>query len=213
MRVLALLFLSVFTLCAQIISVGVKGGIVPTDTYSGLHKYDESRSYIVGPSVEFTLRKNLSLEVDALYRRIGYRYEFTPSIPSTVERASSWEFPVLAKYLMANKAVRPFMSAGWSWRMARRETDGYFTGIWPNSGPPGVIGVPWTGPPSVLFIAHNTSTDQTNGPSVATGLDYRLGPLLLSPELRYTHWNQRFPAADPASSSHQLAILLGFRWP
>jgi hypothetical protein len=86
---------------------------------------DESRPYLVGPSVEYRLPAGLAIEVDALYQRIGNTVSFgygpgvilagsgysmlSPILPFiSRERGNSWEFPLLGKYYF-----RP-RSEGWS---------------------------------------------------------------------------------------------------
>lgn len=64
--ILALVFLSGNVLLAQLVEVGVEGGIRTTDDLSaGLTS--ESKRYMVGPTVDIRLPKRFSVEVDALY--------------------------------------------------------------------------------------------------------------------------------------------------
>ena len=63
-----LITMSIRGASAQAVSLGVKGGIRFTDASGG---QDESRPYIVGPSIEFRLPAHFAIEVDALYQRIG----------------------------------------------------------------------------------------------------------------------------------------------
>src|SRR4051812_25229176 len=104
---------------AQLVSVGVKGGVSITSP----ERYnDESRRYIVGPSVEFRLPYRFAAEIDALYSRTGtssrfiYSGEFSGMPGSTTDfrirtRGNSWEFPVLGKYYFTSRqhAVQPFV--------------------------------------------------------------------------------------------------------
>ncbi len=57
----------------QALSIGVKGGISLVDQTVSK---DESRPYLVGPSVEFRLPAGLAIEADALYQRIGNTVSF-----------------------------------------------------------------------------------------------------------------------------------------
>src|SRR5690242_13211330 len=79
---------------AQLVSIGVKGGIPLTDP---IRYNDESRRYVVGPSIEFRLPLHLAVEVDALYSRIGRSYSVSTlsgtagSIFAIRDRGNSWE--------------------------------------------------------------------------------------------------------------------------
>src|SRR5436190_5859676 len=97
-------FLCIGSAGAQLVSVGVKGGVSITEP--GRYN-DESKRYIVGPSVEFRLPFRFAAEIDALYMRTGSssRFFFLDSTGiagittdiRTRTRGNSWEFPVLGK--------------------------------------------------------------------------------------------------------------------
>jgi hypothetical protein len=59
------LILGIRIASAQAVSIGIKGGIPIGGT---IGQQDESRPYIVGPSVEVRLPAGFVIEVDALYR-------------------------------------------------------------------------------------------------------------------------------------------------
>src|SRR5713226_7140586 len=109
---------------AQLVSVGVKGGLSITEP--GRYN-DESRRYIVGPSVEFRLPFRFAAEIDALYTRVGQSYRLlypgelsgTPGTTIDVrtrQRGNSWEFPVLGKYYFTSRehTVQPFVGTGYT---------------------------------------------------------------------------------------------------
>lgn len=109
-RIILVLFLSLPSF-SQSITIGVKGGIRATNDVEGSGT-SESKRYLVGPAVEVKLPFRLALEVDALYSRFGLRtsqggfFGFTDQS----QRASSWEFPILAKYrLLGAFSRRPAM--------------------------------------------------------------------------------------------------------
>lgn len=108
-------FLLIFITCCacsgQSLTIGVVGGARATNDVSTFVSMPESRRYIVGPSVELSLPHNLSIEVDALYHRLGYRYVAPPiiglsGIYNESERANSWEFPIVLKYKLPIPVVR-----------------------------------------------------------------------------------------------------------
>src|SRR5690242_32560 len=104
---------------AQPVSVGVKFGVPVTDaleTFQGNQAgyVTNTHRYLVGPTVQFNFPFRFSVEVDALYRRLGYEYnQFAgPGSPtSTRTVANSWEFPVLGKYAFLPGPARPFIDA------------------------------------------------------------------------------------------------------
>src|SRR5712691_8407134 len=116
-------FLLLFCCCciAQSLSIGVKGGIRTTDDVSGPGILSiEARPYVVGPALELGLPLGLSVEFDALYRREGYRTGSLGICPIGCsvarERSNSWEFPLLLRYNLPVRAIRPYLEAGYAHR-------------------------------------------------------------------------------------------------
>src|SRR5215469_14991577 len=64
---------------AQIVSVGVKGGVPVTQAVAGYYSSPtnilDTGRWIVGPTIDFRLPFGFSVEADALYR--GYREHFS----------------------------------------------------------------------------------------------------------------------------------------
>src|SRR6266498_1685747 len=91
------LMLAVSSCTAQHFAVGVKVGSRLTGDLEGT-AVSESRLYIAGPAVEVGLTRRFGVEVDALYRRFGYRSGNSDSFGGfvqTSERAHVWEFPMV----------------------------------------------------------------------------------------------------------------------
>jgi hypothetical protein len=195
MKVLALavLFVSVATriLSAQPVSIGVLGGvpiIEQTDTSNSLN-HDESRPYILGPSIEVRLLAGFTLEADALYQRIGNTSSFSLidsflgtgvaaiTGETTRTRANEWEFPLLGKYYFRrNSAWQPFVGTGWAMRLAEIH----------ESGTESIIN---TGAAISTFSLNNSfRSDLDVGATFAAGLRYRIGHFALQPQFRYTPW-------------------------
>src|SRR5689334_18795047 len=78
------------------------------------------KDYIVGPMVEFGLASQLSVEINALYRPLN----FTDAIAQPGEAFQSgvsmtvvtWEFPILAKYRLPPRTLKPLIELGPSFR-------------------------------------------------------------------------------------------------
>lgn len=91
---------------AQIISVGVRGGVPLTDAYSTVSNPSLPLStgrWVVGPTIELHLPFGFGAQADALYR--SYK------VGGTV---TQWEFPILATYHFHSIApmIRPFIDGG-----------------------------------------------------------------------------------------------------
>jgi hypothetical protein len=193
MRNLALYFLVCAPLLnAQILSFGVKGGGLFTEA---AERFDESRRYVVGPSVEIGFPYRIALEIDALYSRFGSSASASnnPGFNDSRIRGHMLEFPVLGKYYFADReaAVRPYASSGFAFR-----------NIWFDNGRSGRNDRRFTSD----FAA---GTEPAIGAVVSGGVAFGLGPLKLAPELRYTRWGgYNFPATNP----NELQGLLGIRF-
>jgi hypothetical protein len=198
---------------AQSLSVGIKGGIPFTDTIDGSGGVrSEEKKYTVGPMLEIGLPLSFAVEVDALYKRVGYSTidaAFGTTFTSRV-RANSWEFPLLAKYYLPGHElpVRPFVEVGY---VGRRlfGAEGVFSAFGQD-----ILGNP------VNSSARDSGSsllrdNPTHGVVVGGGARLKLGPLRISPEIRYTHWGGQPFQRDGAhgffldSSQNQAEFLLG----
>ena len=193
---------------AQWISVGVKGGGSLLDPAL---RNDESRRYLVGPSVEIALPAGFALEADALYLRIGTTSTLTTlavfstsagtvtstttSLISTTnrQRGNSWEFPLLGKYYFRQRAGwQPFAAAGFSFR---------------------TIGIDIRGnsfDPLTKNLLQNFRSSYRSplgvGAVVAAGARYKLGRFAIAPEIRYT----RYGTNDSITNRNAVSGLVGF---
>lgn len=189
--------------------MGLKLGAVLTDTFRGAASEltDESKRYTIGPSVEMRLAKGFSLEVDALYRRIGFDHDRrnNPVRVYTSERDNSWEFPILAKYrLLPSAALIPFAVVGYAPRVVS------------GSGTTRLLSSPFPGNRDP--VPYNTSYDVTHGFVAGGGAEFRAWRLRLAPEVRYTRWNApfyqfSFGSTQNTSTQNQVQILFGIGWP
>lgn len=82
---------------------------------SGLH------SLLTGPMVEVALPMKVYVEVDGVFHPLGEAYRTVSSDGTTQRgtqtRATTWEFPALAKYKFGTRWVKPFVEAGPSFRL------------------------------------------------------------------------------------------------
>jgi Outer membrane protein beta-barrel domain len=199
--------LSIPLLAGERVSVGVKGGVPITDAFqvargNNAAYFTNTKRYLVGPTVEFHLPARFSVEVDALYKRLGYQYEATgPSVYSKTV-ANSWEFPLLAKFEILPGPVRPFIDAGVSLR--------HLTGI--RQIRQTLSGATLNQVEINNAVEFNKRNDL--GLVFGFGVAFKLGPVRISPELRYTRWggeNLRDPVnALLRTNRNQGDFLLGF---
>jgi hypothetical protein len=190
----ALAFSAASAASAQLVSVGALGGVRLTDVFD---YPDESRIYTVGGSVEFRLPAGFAVEADALYQRVGYSYGLISLNSGMItagnsfrERANLWEFPLLGKYYFrsSDTAWRPFVGTGFAFRTGSLHSD--------------TTDVSTT--PFTLFRGDSRFNVQT-GAVVAAGIQFRLGPVALLPQARYTYWGY----SNQGLGKNEATLLLG----
>jgi hypothetical protein len=188
------------------VQLGIKGGVpiwgqlITTNNAAGGYN-SAIRRWIVGPTAEFKLFGPFHLEVDALYRRVGFDFNgpdaFGPGTQFRPTVGNWWEFPALLKTHFSSSHYRPFVDFGASLRhiSSIRQTvytANYFAPIISDNS-------------SVL---HNRNSP---GAVAGAGLTYAVKKFRLTPEVRYTRWfNQAF--ADDArlrTNLNQIDFLLG----
>jgi hypothetical protein len=117
-----------------------------------------ARGLIVGPSVEVSVLKRLSVEADAIHENVRSVTTVTgpaqPANASFDSSAATWQFPILAKYRLpvslATPAAQPFVELG----------------------------------PS--FLIPQTVTNY--GATAGGGVEMPVSKLKVAPELRFTRW-------------------------
>jgi hypothetical protein len=148
-------------------------------------EHPESNTLIAGVSIEAALSKNLSVEVDGIYRPL---HATDIPVPSYTEGRSvrfatlTWEFPILMKYRFSNSIARPFIELGPSFR---------------------AIGNVEITPPSHYGI------------TAGTGVEFVISRLKVAPAFRFTRWaadgGSRIPdAAHAFQNQAQLLLAISF---
>jgi hypothetical protein len=173
MRTFALVFFIGFSVAAQPISFGVRGGVPLTDAYSAMtmtsgsefvKTFSQSKEYMVGAMVELRFPFGFSVEADALYHPLNLTQEISTSagVFSNSVTLHSWEFPILAKYrFLPVPPLKPYIEAGPSFR-AKSTAASYLS---------------------------------SSGITVGGGIQLGVANLRIEPELRYTHWGADSMAA------------------
>ena len=127
LRSLSLLAASALT-CSisfgQSLAIGAIGGVRATDDMAGVAATSVSGRYVVGPQLDIGLPFSFGIEVDALYRHLGYNASYGNGnyTANLHERAHSWEFPMLLKYRLPFPLVKPFVEAGYAPRVIQAPT-------------------------------------------------------------------------------------------
>jgi len=174
---------------AQPVSVGALGG-VPLVEQTNSFEHDESRPYVIGPSVEVRLPAGFALEADALYQRVGGTFSFRlltsnpePVGPGTLAssnrlRANLWEFPLLGKYYFRRRSSgwQPFLGTGWALRFAEIHQAGSETSVDAQ------------GALNTFSFNGSFRSDLEIGANFAAGVRFRVGHFALSPQVRCTRW-------------------------
>lgn len=177
---------------AQPISIGIKAGVPVTDALDALQGnqaayVSHTHRYLIGPTVQLNFPFRFSIEVDALYKRLGYDYnQFAgPGSPtSTRTTANSWEFPVLGKYAIFGGPIRPFIDAGANFR--------HISGVDQVRSTLSAVNVN-------VSSASEFNKDTDIGFAFGGGIELKLGIVRVTPEFRYTRWgSENFH--DPVAS-------------
>ena len=171
----------------QIFSFGAIGGVQLTDSYTnvGVPNGGSSHSndrYVIGPTVEFHFPFHLSLEGDALYRRSGFSINgFNVGFANVT--VDDWQFPILLKYEFPYGPARPFFDAGLVFRQVS----------------------------SSAAFPLNPLNASSHGFAIGGGVAIKLGRTRLSPQIRFSHWNNAaFGNEAVTSTSDQADLLVGF---
>lgn len=198
----------------QAMSVGVKGGIPLGQTLEGqavdplgiLGRCGEcaaSRTvpYLVGPSLEVPLTRQLSLSIDALYNRTNYHHTsgtlITPTSRSfnaekhVVDRL---EIPIMLRHSFKSwHTLRPFIAGGAALLQSQDTVQSRQYG---SLDPP----YAYVGPnETVPLSAPRSST--VWGPTFAVGARFGTGRIHPSIEYRYTHWTDPSTVVTPIDLS------------
>lgn len=176
-----------------------KDNLIPRFTYTF-----NTKRYTLGPTAEVSLPIRLRFEADALYTRLDYDSTVmgVDTFSRAATKADSWEFPLLVKKPFSVAGFSPYGDIGFALRHVDATSH--------------IVNIVF---PSHVFETTTTPADLlhewTSGFVVGGGIEFRAGPLRLSPELRYTRWTrENFRAASGIfqSNLNEADVLLGLRW-
>lgn len=118
----------------------------------------------VGPTVGVRLPLGFSVEGDALYSRESLNIGQFSGFNLASTHADWWEFPVMLKYTAGEREIAPQLGAGVSFQ----HLNGY-------------------GQPASFFLNPGMSANSV-GFVASGGIRWKLGPVDVTPEIRYTRW-------------------------
>jgi hypothetical protein len=178
MKVLIVLLFFAGPMAAQI-HVGLKGGVPLTDITKTIHSGTILKNLPSRWTVELDLPFSFGVEVNALYRRVGYEVSAGSGMLSEANRDFRdrlWDFPVIAKYKFAGAVGRPYVGGGWTYRRLNE------------------------------LLRFSSSS---HGLVLATGVRINALGLKISPELRYTRWANNAVELGFRTNLNQTDILVG----
>jgi hypothetical protein len=169
MRSALLLFaFALNTFAAGPLIVGLRGGApfntVDNPLTGAIGNFTSTKRFEVGPTLGVKLPLGFSVEGDALYRRETLSFPGSQFI-GDIGHSDSWQFPVLLKYRGSHSLFSPVLGAGVTVRHAQDLNN----------------------IPSFLQNGFNTSSN-TVGFVGAGGVRLKMGPIDVTPEIRYTRW-------------------------
>jgi len=179
--ILGFMLVGAGAICAQEVSIGIKGGFVLTDDmqYASRGGSESDRGEI-GPAFELKWASGFAVETALLYRRVGYNSVsyWLPSDVSRQLRAKSWEIPIAAKYYFAAQDIdaRPFITGGYVLRALSGAIEESQTYSYPEYEP-----VHYRG-------EANVKNSVSPGLMVGGGIQFDFGRIRFSPEFSYTRW-------------------------
>jgi len=204
--VLLFFLLSISSSFGQSIFLGLNGGgrtnNQPPPFYETTHY---TNPYFVGAMADFELPHHLGLTVDLIYNPHAYApYAFYGSqvgYTYTSARANIWEVPFLVSYGKPIGKIKPFVTGGLAFRLTHGSTDN-------DSSYQDIFGGEVTSSHSHTLMNWPTTYGIVGG----GGARFKLGPFYLTPELRYTQWNQGISFTNQyisfTSTKKQLQVLV-----
>ena len=193
------------------VSGGVRGGIYLIDWFKALDGgpsgvgTDESSKGAVGPFVSVRLPGRLALQVEGLRRGYGFKRAAgrLGVFSSHDESGSSWDVPALLVWRpdYQENGWQPYIGAG----PAARYVTANFTDILrrPRLFP--------SDPPASETTTTGHRSGAKGGVVVTAGMERRIGPVVISTELRYARWMADTLLGDIVPNRNQVSILFGVR--
>ncbi len=208
MKCSLLLLLCALPLYCGPVSFGLKAGVPVTAaeaSYSDSRYSVDTQRWTAGGTVEIDLPANLSVGVDALYRRFSNSYHTNYIVTAfTDANIGHWEFPVYAKYRFGGHLAQPYVEAGFAFDRAHTSVTSGCSGGEYAPGEPLCGGAP----ASSTF----SSSQWGAGFLAGGGVEIKAAFLKIAPEVRYTRWPRGVFSTGTLGRPNQVEILVGVRF-
>ena len=148
--------------------IGGRGGASITDNnvFGSIPVDVPTTQFAIGPTLGVRLPLGFSVEGDALYNRQSLSIgRFSGLLNGLSTHTDSWEFPVMLRFTAGRHAVAPVIGAGVSVRHINSFGD-----------------VP-------SYLLSGSTSANTVGFVAGGGVRFAVGPVNVTPEVRYTRWN------------------------
>jgi hypothetical protein len=189
---LCFVFLSASSYAANPVIFGGRGGTALNTTNNLIGNVTSNITgpgFTVGPTLGIRLPLNFSIEGDALYNRRSLGLGLS-GLTGFKTHSDWWEFPVMLKMAPGNGPIAPVFGAGLSVQHISNFGD----------------------VPSYLLTGRTSGTSM--GFVAGGGVQFRVGALQVTPEVRYTRWtsgNWAQSAVDTLlGGRNQTQFLVGF---
>lgn len=167
---LLLITVTLNTFAAGPIIFGARGGAPFTDATNpltrGLGAFSATQRYAVGPTLGVRLPFGFSVEGDALFNRQTFNFGQFAGFSAASTHSDSWQFPVMLKFTPGHQVIAPVVGAGVTVRHLNNFGD----------------------VPSFLVGGALGNSSNTVGFVGGAGVRFRVGPVDVTPEIRYTRW-------------------------
>lgn len=189
-----LILLAVHSLTAGPVIFGARGGTSFGNSFDtvtrGLGVNSPSRNYLVGPTAGIRLPLGFSVEGDALFNRQSLNIGQFNGVTLGAAHTDSWEFPVMLKFTPGRSVIAPVMGAGLTVRHINNFGD-----------------IP-------SYVLSGSTAANTVGFVAGGGVRFKVGPVSVTPELRYTRWGSATLAQSVINAitgnRNQAEFLVGF---
>lgn len=150
---------------------GARGGAPFTDATNsitrGLSAFSATQRYAVGPTVGVRLPFGFSVEGDALFNRQTFNFGQFAGFTAASTHSDSWQFPVMLKFTPGHQVIAPVVGAG----VVVRHLNDF-----------------GQAPSFLLGASPFANSSNTVGFVGGVGVRFRVGPVDVTPEVRYTRW-------------------------
>jgi Outer membrane protein beta-barrel domain len=152
-------------------------------------------SFLGGPTVGVRLPLGFSVEGDALFNRQTLNFGQFGGFNLASTHLDSWEFPVMLKFAVGERPIAPVFGAGVSFQHINNLSNSSLLANIPT------------------YVVAGTTSANSYGFVAGAGVRFRTGPVEITPEARFTHWNRSGLAASLLDllvpNRNQVQVLVG----